>query len=193
MGRGALDDVELSKGALCRAAICHLVLSITIERFARDENPKAAFHEKRATKMKHSSIRGLSTDPVYVLTVGETFRVCISIGRDARLRLPFEAITSITVAVSPDTEGYALDIWQRNRGNTLDAIALIDPSGIPSERLNRSSAFFGSTDVKYVKLEFRVTLRLGGDFPYDIDMFPTTLLRLKRRPRWPKFFGKGLR
>ena len=191
MGRGRPEDVALSKGALCRAVTCHLVLSVAIERFARKQNPKAAFHEKSAMKMKHVSARGRTTDPVYALTVGEAFRVCISIGRDARLRLPFEAITSVTVAVSSDNQSHSLDIWQRNQGDTLDALALIDPSRIPSDRLIRPCAIFGSTDVKYVKLEFRVTLRLGGDFPYDIDMFPIALLRLKRRLKCRNCLARG--
>ena len=119
---------------------------------------------------------------MHVLAAGEAFGIRISLGRDAHFRFPLEEIVSVRV-VPPDGDGHSVELRQERGENFLDCLAFVDPSRFASPKLNKRGPVFGPVENKYVKLTVHVTLRLGNDFPYYIDVYPKIYLQLKRPRR----------
>ena len=120
----------------------------------------------------------LPEHPVYVLPTGERFRLRISITLSHH---PLEEVVSVQLQ-PPDCEEKPLQISQHMEGDRLEVLALVDPASFPSVRLNTKCPIFGLVDTKYVPLIVHIKLRLGDNFPGDLDAYASIYLQLKRPP-----------
>ena len=172
-----------------RRALGYLDLAFSVERFLPDADSSVPFHKRSTAKTRRFSDDLLPRHSVYVLNVGESFRIRIAIGRDCRLRFPLREVVSVKVT-PPDGEGQFVEVWQRSREYALDALGCVEPSRFDSDRLNRKCPIFGLTDAKYIKLAVHVTFRFGDDFPHDMEAYSNIYLQLRRPTKLPKLIER---
>ena len=158
-----------------------MTISVIVERFSQDGNSETAFHERDSLKTKQFMDDYLPEHPVYVLFTGECFRLRITITRSRDFYIPLEEVVSVQLQ-APDCEAKPLEIVQHMEGNRRELLALVDPCSIPSARLNTKCPIFGLVDTKYVQLIVHIKLRLGDEFPGDLDAYSPIYLQLKRPP-----------
>ena len=141
-----------------------------VELFTGESDHALPF-EKRTTKEAPAFFDDyLEHDPVYLMKLGESFRVRLQLSWDRQFPLPIERFASVVVKVS-DAEEQSLDIAQWIEIGSATAVIAFDPKRILSQRLNSISPAFGLTDKKYVQVTVRTKVQLGDSFPLELDLY----------------------
>ena len=186
------NESDLVKWIVCTAAVRHLDIAVSAERLVEKVDSTGTGGGRGTKKTKTFYDDYLPEHAVHVLPVDESFGIRVLIAQDQQLRFPLGELAAVEV-IPPDGKAQSVTLLQQcKEGHALDALAFVDPTTFDSERLNKKCPIFGLVDTKYVRLTLHLILKLGNDFPYDIDVYVPLYLQLKRATRGCGLFA-GMR
>ncbi len=162
-------DPALQRWSLLALIQQQLTRDLEIELFAQqDDTSEVPFFEREVKEPLVFFDDYLEHDPVYILKLGECFRLRMDLSYDPGLRLPIERIVAVVVK-APDDEKRELAVVQWREEGSISAVALLDPQETESEKLNSISPHFGITDKKYVKITVYTKLQLSDGFLREME------------------------
>ena len=162
-----------------------------MECFLKSSHASTPFHQRRAQEALRFYGDSLPDDPVHVLRLGQ----------DARLRLritpgsdvPFTIQNVLSFSVKPPGEGFVpLEMVLNRKGETVELMALLQPSAFRSKELHAASPFFAGAQRTYVKLTLRVRVLLDVPFCRAMDLYHSVYCKMVK-PRSKLRFCRMLR
>ena len=141
-----------------------------MECFLKSSHASTPFHQRRAQEALRFYGNSLPDDPVHVLRLEQDARLCLRITPDRDL--PFTVHNVLSFSVKPPGQGFVpLEMVLNRKGETVEVMALLKPSELPSKELHAVSPFFAGPQRTYVKLTLRVSILLDVPFCRAVDLY----------------------
>lgn len=164
--------MEFTQLSLNQLTVANLMVAIKVEDFKlEDGNDMKKVFEAKGKDVLTIADDFLPDNPVFVLTAGESHRLCITFVHDHMVQVPIKRIVSVgvilpkpTSTTSPERETVDLDTIQKlSDGMRCEAVALLDPQALEYERLLTPSPMQGEVNAKYVPLELVMKVSMSDD------------------------------
>ena len=147
----------------------HLSLTSHVECFLKSSNPSMAFHLRKTQEALRFFDDFLPDHPVHILRLEHDARLTFRITLDPHSPVAIERIVRFSVKLV-DEDFVELEMVQRDRGETVEAMAFLQPSKLLSKKWHVVSPSFGLIERKYVALTVKLRILLSAPISQEIDM-----------------------
>jgi len=171
--------LELTQLSLNQLACANLMTAIGMEYFEQCINPHDSFHSREGNDVFAIADDFLPDNPVFVLRVGESYRIRVTLRHDRMTQVPIRRVVGIKVLLPEFETGTGsadqamvdlITVQQIADLEKVEAVALLDPQAIPSKRLWSVSPAFGDPQEKYIPLELMITASMSEDGSQAFDL-----------------------
>ena len=121
-------------------------------------------------------------NPVYILNIGGTFRLRVSLTH-RQLLLPISEVTGVQI-VTPEGEEYELETMLEFANQaTCEMVALLALDSYKSQRLAQVSPYCGDVHTKYTTFDVIVSVLMAGSPDHTLRLRTKIFCRMIRRER----------
>ena len=152
-----------------------------MEYFKTESDTHCPFHYRSGRTASIETDSYLQDEPIFVLHAEDACRIRIAMTGDRGRSLPVREIRSVCVRL-PDGESVSLVMQKAVSTETEhEVVALLEPSQFQSRSIVTPSPWFGSVDVKYLKLEIILRLVMEGDAAQELEYRPSIYCKIVKK------------